>query len=97
MTAWARLDSLYAGGWNSYFPTPVRTPVLHLMEKNYEDVSNCYDLLPSPCLQGFVAREYKKTVIFPTGHIDQHVLLSTHDGDVITTLNRCDLTSMPLS
>ena len=32
-TGWARLDSIYAGLWDKYFPIPVRIPVLRFMEK----------------------------------------------------------------
>ncbi len=56
-TGWARLDSIYAGRWDKYFPIPVRIPVLRFMEKNYEGVSKWYDLIPSNCIQGLVARE----------------------------------------
>ena len=57
ITGWPRLDSIYAGRWDKYFPTPVRIPVLRFMEKNYEGVSKWYDLLPSNCIQGLVAKE----------------------------------------
>jgi hypothetical protein len=57
ITGWARLDSIYAGRWDKYFPIPVRIPVLRFMEKNYEGVSKWYGLIPSNCIQGLVARE----------------------------------------
>ena len=63
-TGWARLDSIYAGRWDKYFPIPVRIPVLRFMEKNFEGVSKWYDLIPSNCIQGLVAREGNETRVY---------------------------------
>lgn len=57
VTGWARLDSIYAGRWDKYFPKPVRIPVLRYMEKDFEGRNKWYDLLPSSCIQGLVAKE----------------------------------------
>jgi hypothetical protein len=44
MTGWARLDSIYSGRWDKYFPKPIKIPVLSFMEKDLEGVSHWYDL-----------------------------------------------------
>lgn len=36
VTGWARLDSIYSGRWDKYFPVPVKIPVLSFMEKDLE-------------------------------------------------------------
>lgn len=67
ITGWARLDSIYAGKWDKYFPKPVRIPVLRFMEKNYENVSKWYDLIPSQCLQGlFIQHNNERRVYVVT-------------------------------
>ena len=54
---WARLESVYEGRWDRYFPTPVKLPILQFMEKDMEGVSHWYDLSPGQWIQGLVARE----------------------------------------
>jgi len=54
---WARLDAIYAGKWDKYFPRPVKIPVLRYMEKDYEGKSHWYELLKRDCIQGLLARE----------------------------------------
>lgn len=53
---WARIDSIYAGKWDKYFPVPVKIPVLRYMEKDFANRSRWYDLIPSQGLQGLIAR-----------------------------------------
>ena len=38
---WARLDSIYAGRWDKWFPVPVKLPIQQFMEKRpYHDSLN---------------------------------------------------------
>ncbi len=53
---WARLDSIYAGRWDRWFPTPVKLPVSQFMEKDIEGNSRWYDLTAGKWIQGLVAR-----------------------------------------
>ncbi len=53
---WARLDSIYAGRWDRWFPVPVKLPIKHFMEKDLEGHSHWYDLTRGQWIQGLVAR-----------------------------------------
>jgi hypothetical protein len=53
---WARLDSIYAGRWDRWFPVPVKLPVKSFMEKDLEGHSHWYDLTRGQWIQGLVAR-----------------------------------------
>ncbi|MEJ2530121.1 MAG: hypothetical protein P8Z39_08740 [Gammaproteobacteria bacterium] len=53
---WARLDSIYAGRWDRWFPTPVKLMASQFMEKDIEGQSNWYDITPGKWIQGLVAR-----------------------------------------
>ena len=53
---WARLDSIYAGRWDRWFPVPVKLPVKSFMEKDFEGHSHWYDLTRGQWIQGLVAR-----------------------------------------
>lgn len=64
MTGWARLDSIYAGRWDKYFPKPVKIPVLSFMEKDLEGVSHWYDLQKGQFIQGLIAREGNEKRIY---------------------------------
>jgi hypothetical protein len=33
---WARLDSIYAGSWDKWFPVPVKLPIKSFMEEDIE-------------------------------------------------------------
>lgn len=57
VTGWARLDSIYTGRWDKYFPKPVKIPVLSFMEKDHEGQSHWYDLQKGQYIQGLLARE----------------------------------------
>lgn len=54
---WARLDSIYAGRWDKYFPKPVKLPVLRYMEKDYTGKSHWYDLMDRQFIQGLLAKD----------------------------------------
>ena len=54
---WARLDSIYAGRWERFFPVSVKIPVSQFMEKDIEDVSHWFDITKGKWIQGLVARE----------------------------------------
>lgn len=52
---WARLDSIYGGRWDRFFPTPVKLIISQFMEKDIEGQSHWYDLTPGKWVQGLVA------------------------------------------
>ena len=54
---WARLDSIYAGRWDKWFPKPVKLPVKSFMEKDLEGQSHWFDLTKGQCIQGLIARD----------------------------------------
>jgi len=54
---WARLDSIYAGRWDRWFPTPVKLTVKSFMEKDIEGHSHWYDLTKGQFIQGLIARD----------------------------------------
>lgn len=56
ITGWARLDSIYSGKWERYFPKPVKIPALSFMEKDYEGNSHWYDMQKGQFIQGLIAR-----------------------------------------
>jgi hypothetical protein len=55
MGGWARLDSIYGGRWDRWFPTPVKLMISQFMEKDIEGNSHWYDLTPGKWVQGLVA------------------------------------------
>ncbi|MGB5225190.1 MAG: hypothetical protein WBN45_14345 [Arenicellales bacterium] len=64
---WARLDSIYSGRWERWFPIPVKIPVKSFMEKDIEGHSHWYDLTKGKWLQGLVARDqYEQRVYVVT-------------------------------
>ncbi len=54
---WARLDSIYAGRWDRWFPKSVKLPIKSFMEKDIESHSHWFDLTQGQWIQGLVARE----------------------------------------
>jgi hypothetical protein len=54
---WARLDSIYSGRWDRWFPVPVKLPIKQFMEKDLEGSSHWYDLTRGQWIQGLVARD----------------------------------------
>lgn len=61
---WARLDSIYAGRWDKWFPVPVKIPVKSFMEKDMEGHSHWYDLTKGQWIQGLVARDAHERRIY---------------------------------
>ena len=61
---WARLDSIYAGRWDRWFPAPVKIPVKSFMEKDLEGHSHWYDLTRGQWIQGLVARHQQEQRIY---------------------------------
>ena len=61
---WARLDSIYSGRWDKYFPKPLKIPVLSFMEKDLEGQSHWYDLNKGQYLQGLLARDNNEQRIY---------------------------------
>ncbi len=54
---WARLDSIYAGRWDRWFPVPVKLVVKSFMEKDIEGHSHWFDLTKGQFIQGLIARD----------------------------------------
>lgn len=54
---WARLDSIYAGRWDRWFPIPVKLPIASFMENDMEGNSHWYDLTKGQVIQGLIATE----------------------------------------
>lgn len=52
---WARLDSIYAGRWDKWFPTPVKLMVGQFMEKDIEGSSHWFDITAGKWIQGLIA------------------------------------------
>ncbi|MEJ1354392.1 MAG: hypothetical protein RPU52_07670 [Candidatus Sedimenticola sp. (ex Thyasira tokunagai)] len=52
---WARLESIYEGRWDRWFPTPVKLNISQFMEKDIEGGSHWYDLTPGKWVQGLIA------------------------------------------
>jgi hypothetical protein len=75
---WARLDSIYGGRWERWFPVPIKVPVKSFMEKDLEDHSHWYDLTRGKWLQGLVARDrHEQRVYIVT--IDPEMENSSHN------------------
>jgi hypothetical protein len=56
MGGWARLDSIYAGRWDRWFPVSVKISILQFMEKDISGTSHWFDLTKGQIIQGLVAR-----------------------------------------
>ncbi len=61
---WARLDSIYAGRWDRWFPLAVKLPVKSFMEKDLEGHSHWYDLSKGQWIQGLVARHQQERRVY---------------------------------
>ena len=57
MGGWARLDSIYAGRWDKWFPVPVKLPVKQFMEKDIQGNSHWFDITDGQFIQGLIARD----------------------------------------
>ena len=53
---WARLESIYAGRWDRWFPKPVKLQVMSFMEKDIEGRSHWYEMTKGQWIQGLIAR-----------------------------------------
>ena len=75
---WARLDSIYAGRWDRWFPVPVKLPVKSFMEKDIEGRSHWYDLTRGQWIQGLVVRNnYEQRIYVVT--IEPELADAVHD------------------
>jgi hypothetical protein len=64
---WARLESIYAGRWDKWFPIPVKLPVKQFMEKDIQGASHWFDLTKGQFIQGLIARDkYEQRVYVVT-------------------------------
>ena len=64
---WARLDSIYAGRWDRWMPTPVKITVSQFMEKDIEGNSHWFDVTPGKWIQGLVAHwEHERRIYVVT-------------------------------
>ncbi len=61
---WARLDSIYAGRWDKWFPTPVKLMASQFMEKDIEGNSHWFDITPGKWIQGLVAHYDKERRVY---------------------------------
>lgn len=64
MGGWARLESIYAGRWERYFPIPVKLPVSQFMEKDIEGASHWFDVTNGKWIQGLVARNHYEQRVY---------------------------------
>jgi len=64
MGGWARLDSIYGGRWDKYFPKPVKIPALSFMEKDFEGQPHWYDLNKGQYIQGLLAKDNNELRIY---------------------------------
>lgn len=69
---WARLDSIYGGRWDRYFPRPVKLMISQFMEKDIEGNSHWYDLTPGKWVQGLIARWDKEQRIYVVTIMPEH-------------------------
>ncbi|KHF25845.1 hypothetical protein BOW35_05910 [Solemya velum gill symbiont] len=76
---WARLDSVYSGVWDKYFPTPVKIDVSSFMEKDYEGKSRWFDLLPGKYIQGLVAKNRNEQRIYVVTMEPDSTMAEFHD------------------
>lgn len=61
---WARLDSIYAGRWDRWFPQPVKLPVAAFMETDIEGRERWYTLTKGQWLQGLIARDRQERRLY---------------------------------
>ena len=54
---WARLDAIYAGRWDHWFPVPVKLPLKSFMEQDIEGANHWFDLTRGQWVQGLIARD----------------------------------------
>jgi hypothetical protein len=54
---WARLESIYGGRWDRWFPVPVKLPISSFMERDIEGRKLWYELTKGQWIQGLIARD----------------------------------------
>ena len=75
---WARLDYIYTGRWDRWFPVPVKLPIKQFMEKDLEGHTRWYDLTRGQWIQGLVARiNYEPRVYVVT--VEPELADAVHD------------------
>jgi len=64
---WARMDSIHAGRWDRWWPSPGKLPVQGFMEQDLEGRRSWYELTRGQCIQGLVAQDkYEQRVYVVT-------------------------------
>ncbi|MEE4245927.1 MAG: hypothetical protein V2I33_10970 [Kangiellaceae bacterium] len=61
---WARLESIYAGRWDKWFPRPVKLPICQFMEKDISGQSHWFDVMEGQYIQGLVASYQQERRIY---------------------------------
>ena len=61
---WTRLDGIYTGRWDRWFPVAVKIPVKSFMEKDLEGHSHWYDLTRGQWIQGLVASNQQERRLY---------------------------------
>jgi hypothetical protein len=61
---WARLETVYAGRWDRWFPRAVKLPVQGFMERDMEGRSHWYELTKGQWIQGLVARDNQEQRLY---------------------------------
>ena len=61
---WARLDSIYAGRWDKWFPVPVKLPIKQFMEKDIQGNSHWFDITAGQFIQGLIARDQHEQRVY---------------------------------
>lgn len=89
---WARLDSIYAGRWDKWFPKAVKLPIASFMEKDIEGNSHWFDLTKGQWIQGLIARhgsEQRIYIVTITPEMESAVharwprIISSHDASLL--------------
>jgi hypothetical protein len=61
---WARLESIYEGRWDKWFPKAVKIQVSQFMEKDIEGNSHWFDITRGKFIQGLVARREQERRVY---------------------------------
>ena len=64
MGGWARLDSIYAGRWDKWFPTPVKLMASQFMEKDIEGHGHWFDVTQGKWIQGLIAHSNNERRVY---------------------------------
>ena len=64
---WARIESIQAGRWDRWLPTPVKIQIKAFMEKDIVGKSHWFEITTGQCIQGLVAHDkYERRVYVVT-------------------------------